>query len=48
MQEANSEFQEHSHNSRKEMKIETFEVKFEEKPTEKRTLHSDSKFREHS
>ena len=30
------------------MTIETFEVKFEEKPTEKQTMHSGSKFREHS
>ena len=35
MQDANSEFQEHSQTSRKEMTVETFEVKFEEKPTEK-------------
>ena len=28
--------------------METFEIKFEEKPTEKRTLLSGSKFREHS
>ena len=48
MQDTNSEFQEHSHNSRMEMAVETFEVKFEEKPTEKRTLLSGSEFREHS
>ena len=34
-QEANSKFQEHSQTSRKETAVETFEVKFEEKPTEK-------------
>ena len=34
-QDANSEFQEHSHNSRMEMAVETFEIKFEEKPAEK-------------
>ena len=48
MQDANSEFQENSYNSRKEMAVETFEIKFEEKPGEKRTLLSDSEFREHS
>ena len=35
MQDANSEFQEHSHNSQMEMAVETFEIKFEEKPAEK-------------
>ena len=35
MHDANSEFQEHSHNSRTEMAAETFDVKFEEKPVEK-------------
>ena len=44
IQEANSEFQEHSHNSWKETAVETFEVKFEENPTEKQTLLSGSKF----
>ena len=44
MHDANSEFQEHSQNSRKEMAIETFEIKFEEKPAIKRTLLSGSKF----
>ena len=43
-QEANSESQEHSPTLRKEMPVETFEVKFEEKPTEKRTLLSGSEF----
>ena len=42
--DANSEFQEHCQTLRKEMAIETFEIKFEEKPTEKRTLLSGSKF----
>ena len=46
--DANSEFQEHSHNSRMETAVETFEIKFEEKPAEKRTLLSGSEFREHS
>ena len=35
MQDANSEFQEHSQNSRMELVVKTFEIKFEEKPTEK-------------
>ena len=34
-QDANSEFQEHSHNSWMETAFETFEIKFEEKPAEK-------------
>ena len=34
-QDANSEFQEHSQNSRTELAVKTFEVKFEEKPMEK-------------
>ena len=34
-QDANSEFQEHSQNLRMEPVVETFEIKFEEKPTEK-------------
>ena len=34
-QDANSEFQEHSQNSRTESAVKTFEVKFEEKPMEK-------------
>ena len=48
MQDANSEFQEHSHNSQMEPVVETFEIKFEEKPMGKRTLLSGSEFREHS
>ena len=47
-QDANSEFQMHSQNSRMELAVETFEIKFEEKPTEKRTLLSGSKFSDHS
>ena len=42
-QEARSEFPEHSHNSRTESMVKTFEMKFEEKPTETRTLLSGSK-----
>ena len=48
MQDTNSEFQEHSQNLRMEAVVEIFEIKFEEKPVEKRTLLSGSKFREHS
>ena len=44
MQDANSKFQEHSKTSRTEAVVETFEKKFEEKPTEKRTLLSGSEF----
>ena len=47
-QDANSEFQEHSQNSWTEPAVKTFEIKFGEKPTEKRTLLSGSKFQEHS
>ena len=46
-QDANSEFQEHSHNLQTEMVVKTFEIKFEEKPTGKRNLLSSSKFQEH-
>ena len=46
--DANSKFQEHSHNSWTETVVETFEIKCEEKPVEKRTLLSSSEFREHS
>ena len=38
MQDANSEFQEHSQNSQMEPAVETFEIKFDEKPMEKPTL----------
>ena len=48
MQDANSEFQEHSQNSRKKADVETFEIRYEEKPIEKRTLLSGSEFRESS
>ena len=44
MQDTNSEFQEHSQNSRMEPVVETFEIKFEEKPTKKQTLLSNSEF----
>ena len=47
-QDANSEFQEHSQNSEMEQAVETFEIKFEEKPMEKRSLLSGTKFREYS
>ena len=43
-QDANSEFQELAQNLRMEPLVETFETKFEEKPTEKRTLLSGSEF----
>ena len=43
-QDANSEFQEHSQNSRTEAAVEIFEIKFKEKPVEKRTLLSGSEF----
>ena len=35
MQDANSEFQEHSQNSWTESAVKTFEIKFDKKPTEK-------------
>ena len=38
MQDFNSEFPEHSQNSRTESAVRTFEIKFDEKPTEKQTL----------
>ena len=47
-QDTDSEFPEHSHNSRTESAVKTFELKFEEKPTEKRTLLSGSECREDS
>ena len=46
--DANREFQEHSHNLRTETAVETFDVKFKEKPTEKQILHNGSEFQEHS
>ena len=48
MQDTDSEFQEHSPNSWTESVVKTFEIKFEEKPMEKRTLLSGSKSREDS
>ena len=48
MQDADSEFQEHSQNSWTESVVKTFEIKFEEKPREKRTLLSGSESREDS
>ena len=48
MQDANSEVHEHSQNLRTAAVVEIFEIKFEEKPVEKRTLLSGNKFREHS
>ena len=44
----NSEFPEHSQNSRTESAVKTFEIKFEEKPMETRTLLSGSECREDS
>ena len=43
-----SEFPEHSQNSWTESAVKTFEMKFDEKPTEKRTLISGSECREDS
>ena len=43
-----SEFPEHSQDSRTESAVKTFEMKFEEKPREKRTLLSGSECREDS
>ena len=48
MQDFNSEFPEHSQNSRTESAVKTFEIKFEEKPTETRTLLSGSECQEDS
>ena len=47
-QDANSEFQEHSQNSRTEAAVEIFEIEFEEKLAEKRSLLSGNELREHS
>ena len=41
-QDTDSEFPEHSQNSRTESVVKTFEIKFEEKPREKQTLLSSS------
>ena len=48
MQDADSEFPEHSQNSRTESAVKTFEMKFEEKPRGKRNLLSGSEYREDS
>ena len=48
MQDINSKFQEHSQNSQTESAVKTFEIKFDKKPKEKRTLLSGSEFREDS
>ena len=47
-QDTDSEFPEHSHNSRTESAVKTFELKFEEKPIKKQTLLSSSECREDS
>ena len=47
-QDFNSEFPEHSQYSQTEPAVRTFEMKFDEKPTETRTLLSGSKCREDS
>ena len=47
-QDTDSEFPEHSHNSRMESAVKTFELKLEEKPTKKQTLLSGSECREDS
>ena len=47
-QYADSEFSEHSSNSQTESVVKTFEIKFDEKPMEKRTLLSGSECREDS
>ena len=47
-QDAESKFQEHSQNSQTESAVKTFKIKFEEKPTEKRTLLSGSESQEDS
>ena len=48
MQDFNSEFPEHSQNSRTESAVKTFEMKFDEKPMETQTLLSGSESREDS
>ena len=47
-QDTDREFQEYSKNSRTELAVKTFEIKFEEKPREKRTLLSGSESQENS
>ena len=46
MQDFNSEFPEHSQNSRMESAVKTFQIMFDEKPMEKRSLLSGSESRE--
>ena len=48
VQDADSEFSEHSPNLRMESAVKTFKIKFDEKPTEKRTLLSGSESQEDS
>ena len=48
MQDFYSEFPEHSQNSQTESAVKTFEMKFDEKPMEERTLLSGSECREDS
>ena len=48
VQDTDSEFPEHSHNSWTELEIKTFEIKFDEKPTETQALLSGSECREDS
>ena len=48
MQDADSEFQEQTQNSWTKSVVNTFEIKFEEKPKEKRTLLSGSESHEDS
>ena len=43
-QDTNSEFQEHSQNSRTEVAVEIFEIEFKEKSAEKRSLLSGNEF----
>ena len=47
-QDTDSEFPEHSHNSRTKSTVKTFEMKFEENPMEKRTLLTGSEYQEDS
>ena len=47
-QDSYSEFSEHSQNSQTESAVKTFEIKFEEKPMERRTLLSGSEYRKDS
>ena len=47
-QDANSKFQEHSQNSQTKAAVEIFEIEFEEKLAEKRSLLNGNEFGEHS